>query len=622
MHARRSIAGAAALLFAAACSGTATQSLPTSGSGALPSAKHVDAKRERAKLSVRLKIPRRHKRAHYISPNTQSIVLLEGATTLGTFNTTPSSGNCAPVNGGTICSFKVGILTGASQTFVVRAYDRTNGVAGGGKLLSSGSVVKTIVPGMNVIPVTLGGVVSSIAVAVQNPNTVAGTSAPNLRVTVMASDPDGNTIVGPGAYENASGTPLTIALSNSDTSGVTVLSAKSVAGPNDRIVLNYNGGNVTKATIDASAAGVAAANVTPGVFQPTPVVTGSFQLPNAIGTNTGVPTSPLFIITGPDGNLWFTDRAASSGHPKNAIVKMTPAGAMTQFVPGTAPSTNLPDETFNGLAAGPDGNVWYASFNSVGFLTPAGAATDYPLSGLGVCSGSPLAANVVAAQDGGLWFAIDCGTSVQLLHMTTGGTPTVSSLPAGFDQPASIIVGQDHKLYIAGADYSGSPQGAIVQVTISGTSAGTSTMLDVPSGALNPIVRERGLTQTPNGDLWVANDACAPSAISRLHLSAGFSAANVTTFPTLAGCSEPANLMALADGSIWVPENDYPEALQLLPTANEGAPSMFAVTMPTPQGIYGDMWAVAATSDGTLYFTDDSYGGSPNVSGNIFKVVY
>src|SRR5258708_2129331 len=80
--------------------------------------------------------------------------------------------------------------------------------------------------------------------------------------------------------------------------------------------------------------------------------------------------NPYFIVTGPDGNLWFS---LLSGH---AIVRMTPAGATTVIpVPNPLVGGSQPE----GMSVGPDGNVWFADEKcAVGYSTLSGAVTEYP----------------------------------------------------------------------------------------------------------------------------------------------------------------------------------------------------------------------------------------------------
>src|SRR2546423_1681414 len=122
------------------------------------------------------------------------------------------------------------------------------------------------------------------------------------------------------------------------------------------------------------------------------------------GPRTSVTFSPLHqsgsrpysIVTGPDGNLWFTE----SGQPPPeasaaAIGRITPDGTITDFF--------LPDPNAGpyGIAVGADGNLWFTErfANLIGKMTPSGVLTEYPL-------GTPLAQpwDITALPNGDLWF--------------------------------------------------------------------------------------------------------------------------------------------------------------------------------------------------------------------------
>src|SRR5580700_5770702 len=57
------------------------------------------------RVEFSLSIPR-HRRSHYISAATQSIVVLAGSKKLGTFDTTPTSKGCSVRNGDTLGTFQ------------------------------------------------------------------------------------------------------------------------------------------------------------------------------------------------------------------------------------------------------------------------------------------------------------------------------------------------------------------------------------------------------------------------------------------------------------------------------------------------------------------------------------
>ena len=188
-------------------------------------------------------------------------------------------------------------------------------------------------------------------------------------VPVVDGEGDGNVIIGEGKYQHA------ITLINSNASGIAVLSATNVFGPDSTIKLHYDGRSIGQVTIGASAPGVDPANVTPAVLTPGVTVVADFELPPGASNASQEPTS---ITAGPDGNLWIGVASNPWG-----ILKMTTAGTKTMYTAGIG--SIIPPATISGLAAGSDGNVWYASYKDVGFITPAGVATDFYLSGSSVC---------------------------------------------------------------------------------------------------------------------------------------------------------------------------------------------------------------------------------------------
>src|SRR5258708_38641327 len=83
---------------------------------------------------------------------------------------------------------------------------------------------------------------------------------------------------------------------------------------------------------------------------------------------------PEEITAGPDGNLWFTEtQVGSNGTPTGSqIGRITPDGTVTEF---PIPLPNGDEITgnvwFNGITAGPDGNLWFTETedNSIGRIT-------------------------------------------------------------------------------------------------------------------------------------------------------------------------------------------------------------------------------------------------------------
>ena len=77
------------------------------------------------------------------------------------------------------------------------------------------------------------------------------------------------------------------------------------------------------------------------------------------------------IAAGPDGNVWFTEYDAGR------IGRITPSGAVTEFSAGITVGSSPRD-----IVVGSDGNLWYADTNGrrIGRITPTGTVTEYSVS--------------------------------------------------------------------------------------------------------------------------------------------------------------------------------------------------------------------------------------------------
>ena len=78
---------------------------------------------------------------------------------------------------------------------------------------------------------------------------------------------------------------------------------------------------------------------------------------------------PNGIAAGPDGNMWFTEGRG------NRIGRITPAGVITEFSGGLSRASS-PEM----ITAGPDGNMWVTEEfgNHIGRITPAGVVSEFP----------------------------------------------------------------------------------------------------------------------------------------------------------------------------------------------------------------------------------------------------
>jgi len=193
------------------------------------------------------------------------------------------------------------------------------------------------------------------------------------------------------------------------------------------------------------------------------------------GTITEYPIAyrPWLIDSGPDGNIWFT--IDSPGGALNKLGVITPAGVVSDrtIFTGTDPplgAVGITGKAADGniwfaqtqarrigrmttagtsyawsatsnvgaqrIAAGSDGNLWFAGVTVVGRVTPMGVVTEFPLPD-GRFATTYVA--IIAGPDGNVWFGLPDG----LGRITPNGTITLFPVPA----PWGIAPGPDGNIW-------------------------------------------------------------------------------------------------------------------------------------------------------------------------------
>jgi streptogramin lyase len=147
------------------------------------------------------------------------------------------------------------------------------------------------------------------------------------------------------------------------------------------------------------------------------------------------------IAAGPDGNVWFTE---TMGNPttqgsRGAVGRITPAGTITEF------RSSIPEATPVGIVAGPDGNLWFTEFNAnrIGRITPEGLITEsqrLPGEIRGVVS-------LTAGPDGALWFVDDAIPYGKISRITTSWNLSEFDLPSSNVRSLGITTGADGNLW-------------------------------------------------------------------------------------------------------------------------------------------------------------------------------
>lgn len=151
------------------------------------------------------------------------------------------------------------------------------------------------------------------------------------------------------------------------------------------------------------------------------------------GPSNGPSTSrPNGLAAGPDGAMWFTAGV-------NAIGRITSNLVVSSFV---IPSAN----SAGSITKGPDGALWFMENSAVGRMTTSGAVTaEYPITG---SSGGFM--NITTGSDGALWFTSLFNGSLN--RITTDGVETVYPLPytasQSQPQPYQITAGAARAIWL------------------------------------------------------------------------------------------------------------------------------------------------------------------------------
>jgi hypothetical protein len=375
----------------------------------------------------------------YISNSAVSVSISAngGAPTVADISS--SSPNCTTTVGGRACTVPLVAPVG-NDTFTIAQYDGPNA---SGTLLGSGTAVTTVIEGQPfVIQAVLNGAVKTIQLTLGAalPEGLPG----NTTLTVVALDPDGNTIVGPGQYV------VPISLSVADPTHQTTLSSMTVTGPSATpVTVTYAGGAGVSATITASASGATPASV---IFTP------------AGGTIPGCNGTHLYVNDDLGGLVRYALPITSSSQ-----------------------GTQLNTTSYNvWLAFDPQCNMYltqfFSSVNEYIFPYTGSAVASYG----GAASGDPY--GVAVDGMGNVFIAEAEANQVIELSSITGSVITTISVTG----PYALALDANSNLYIGGSN------GIAVYAPFYTAASPTETIL-----AGTPVL---GIAFGPNGDLFAGSN--------------------------------------------------------------------------------------------------------------------
>ena len=295
-----------------------------------------------------------------------------------------------------------------------------------------------------------------------------------------------------------------------------------------------------------------------------------------------VQSIPRGIAAGPDGNLWFAEVLS------NKIGRITPAGVLTEYpLPSGAQIAN-----YRGvICRGPDGNMWFSegATGKVGKITPSGVITEYIVS-LPVNSGPGGTSSVTAGPDGNVWFS-DYGRGT-IGKITPAGVVTEYSLstavrggggtaPGGRSKhtPDDLTLGPDMNLW-----YVDSTAHIVGKMTPAGV---------VTEYFISPNSDPDLITTGPDGNLWFTE-----STISGYKLGKITTAGVITIFNFPEARTVPLGITAGPDGNVWFSDNTANKIGSITPAG--------VVTEYNVPTVSSDVFGITTGPDGNLWFTESA----------------
>jgi hypothetical protein len=490
----------------------------------------------------------------YVSPNTASlrvsVTQVDGKTvnvpdTVATIKAGSPGCTTDPATHALSCTANITVPTGNNVTFHIATYASSDGT---GPVLSEATVTKTIVANApNPVAITLGGVVSKIALSPAHIPVYADGLAHRYKITVNALDASGATIVGSENYQS----PISLSVQG-DANGALALSASSVPAPGNSFYLMYNAavplnsatvtatdgtnadGSAVQAKLDLDplSATQSSPNQALGLTVGGAPITINVHEANFTGTFVTTLSDPAvetITVSPTDGNgnatITLTPSASNSGYSLLTISDGTITMPVRTQVNATQTSPGAPSISMYNfpipsgyahmqpyhLLAGPAGSsTLYFSATEDGYLGSYDIGThavNYYKDGFGTATPQYMQ----WGPDGHtIWFANGNPNGPAIGNFDTT-TSTFGNYTSGFmyaDFPFEMITGPDGKFYFSDR---GERVPGVGVFDPNNPDAGVT----IYHGGLETVGQDQPgqLTFGPDGNLWFATMACCDSLI-------------------------------------------------------------------------------------------------------------
>jgi virginiamycin B lyase len=281
-------------------------------------------------------------------------------------------------------------------------------------------------------------------------------------------------------------------------------------------------------------------------------------------------SNPTGIAAGPDGALWYG--TAKGKH----IGRITTDGQFTEY---PFPLAHDGDQRF--FAPGSDGAMWFTDDwqNKIGRITSDGKITQYAIptqvadtDGNGTAYMTSLPRGLVIGADKALWFTEAYGNKIG--RITTDGDITEYLIPTANSTPVGIALGSDGAVWFV--EKSANQIGRI-------TTDGEITEYPIPTANSTPL----RITAGSDGALWFTE--IGGNNIGRITPDGKF-----TEYALPAGAG-PVGITAL-DNAIWFTEYN---ANKIGCITMDGSITEYAI--PTSGSV---PFGIVAGADGALWFTE------------------
>jgi virginiamycin B lyase len=242
-----------------------------------------------------------------------------------------------------------------------------------------------------------------------------------------------------------------------------------------------------------------------------------------------------------------------------------------------------------GIAAGPDGNLWFAHTGRkfIGRFAPSSPKkiTAFPdPTSVGLFQPGPV--YIVAGQDGNMWFTEPTENRLGKIRANSSGTITEVSLPG------SLVIGGTGRITVA-------PDGSLWFTGAAGylrryePTTGAVTSFPLPKFGQYEV-RAHDVTTGPDGNLWFTDDG---GRIGRITAQAPNA---ITVFPNSTNYREAFGITAGPDGNLWFTEPSL-DAIGRITPGGANTITEFALPTPGSRPLF-----IAAGPDGGLWFTEYS----------------